>query len=85
MYPCTVYSEPDGWEIFTDPLVERVFYSLVDNAIRYATTLTEIRRSAYETPDGLVITVEDNGVGIAQEVQGTDLRKGVREIHRSQP
>lgn len=64
---CTVYSSPDGWEIFTDPFVERVFYLLVDNAIRYATTLTEIRRSAYETPDGLVITVEDNGVGIAQE------------------
>ena len=62
-----MYSEPDGWEIFTDPLVDRVFYTLVDNALRYATTLTEIRRSAYETPDGLVITVEDNGVGIAQE------------------
>jgi len=65
--PVAVHSEPDGWEVFTDPLIERVFYLLVDNAIRYATTLTEIRRSAYEIPDGLVITVEDNGVGIAQE------------------
>jgi signal transduction histidine kinase len=73
--PCTVYSEPDGWEIFTDPLVERVFSLLVDNAIRHATTLTEIRRSAYETPEGLVITVEDNGVGIAQEHKERIFRK----------
>ncbi|MFA7693959.1 MAG: PAS domain S-box protein [Methanoregula sp.] len=65
--PVAVYSDPDGWEIFTDPLVERVFYTLVDNALRYGTTLTEIRRSAYETPGGLVIVIEDNGVGIAQE------------------
>jgi len=73
--PCAVYSEPDGWEIFTDPLVERVFSSLIDNAIRHATTLTEIRRCAYETPEGLVITVEDNGVGIAHEHKERIFRK----------
>lgn len=65
--PVTVYSEPDGWEIFTDPLIERVFYTLVDNAFRYGTTLTVVRRTAYETPGGLVIVIEDDGVGIAQE------------------
>jgi len=60
-------STPDGWEIFTDPLIDRVFYTLVDNAFRHGTTLTEIRRSAYETPDGLVVVIEDNGIGIAQD------------------
>ncbi len=63
----SVASIPDGWEIFTDPLIDRVFYTLVDNAFHYGTTLTEIRRTAYETPKGLVVVIEDNGIGIARE------------------
>jgi signal transduction histidine kinase len=74
--PFAVHSEPDGWEVFTDPLIERVFYTLVDNALRYGTTLTEIRRSAYETPGGLVVVIEDNGVGIAQEYKERIFEKG---------
>jgi PAS domain S-box-containing protein len=74
--PVAVHSDPDGWEVFTDPLVERVFYTLVDNALRYGTTLTEIRRSAYETPGGLVVVIEDNGVGIAQEYKERIFEKG---------
>ena len=74
--PVAVHSELDGWEIFTDPLVERVFYTLVDNALRYGTTLTEIRRCAYETTEGLVVVIEDNGVGIAQEYKERIFEKG---------
>jgi len=65
--PVEVYSRPDRWEIFAVPLVEKVLHTIVDNALRHGTTLTEIRRNAYETPEGLVISVEDNGIGIAQD------------------
>ncbi|MEN6395837.1 MAG: PAS domain S-box protein [Methanoregula sp.] len=65
--PVEVHSGPDRWEIFAVPLVERVFHTMVDNALRHGATLTEIRRRAYETPEGLVIIVEDNGIGIAQD------------------
>lgn len=55
-----------GLEIFGDPMLEKVFYNLVDNALRYGgDNLSEIHISRRETPDGLVITIEDNGVGIA--------------------
>ena len=60
-------SHQDGWEICADPLIDRVFSMLVDNAFRYGTTVTEIRRSAHESPGGLVVIIEDNGIGIAQD------------------
>ncbi|ABS55158.1 multi-sensor signal transduction histidine kinase [Methanoregula boonei 6A8] len=62
-----VSSSPDSWEIFADPLIDRVFSTLVDNAFRYGATLTKIQRSAHESPEGLVVVIEDNGIGIAQE------------------
>jgi PAS domain S-box-containing protein len=76
VHPGAFSSTPDGWEIFADPLIERVFYALVDNAFRHGTTLTEIRRSACETPDGLVIAIEDNGIGIAQVDKQRVFEKG---------
>src|SRR5208337_3861973 len=39
--PSGSFSSPlDRWEVFTDPLIDRVFYTLVDNAFRHGTTLT---------------------------------------------
>ena len=55
-------------EVFADPMLEKVFYNLVDNAIRHGgKTLSEIRISAREDSTGLCITVEDNGAGIVDE------------------
>jgi PAS domain S-box-containing protein len=72
----TVYSEPDGWEIYADPLLEKVFYNIIDHALKCGMTLTEIRRRSYEFPEGLVITIEDNGVGIPQENKERIFAKG---------
>ena len=58
--------ETGGAEIFADLLAAKVFYNLIDNALRYGgETMTEIRITAAETPDGLVLTVQDDGAGIA--------------------
>ncbi|NMB79711.1 MAG: PAS domain S-box protein [Methanomicrobiales archaeon] len=55
-----------GLEVFADPLLEKVFYNLFDNAIRYgAKNEITIRVTSEERPEGLVITCEDNGEGIA--------------------
>ncbi|HXX54883.1 MAG TPA: ATP-binding protein [Methanoregula sp.] len=52
-------------EIYADPLFEKVFYNLIDNALRYGgDAMTEIRISSREGPEGLVITCEDDGAGI---------------------
>jgi signal transduction histidine kinase len=59
-----IQSDCGGFEIFADPLLERVFYNLVENAVQYAGKITTIRISATESPDDLVIRIEDDGIGI---------------------
>jgi signal transduction histidine kinase len=59
-----IQSDPDGFEIFADPLLERVFYNLVENAVQYGDRATIIRLTSDESADKLVIKIEDNGIGI---------------------
>jgi PAS domain S-box-containing protein len=55
-------------EIYADSLFEKVFYNLIDNALKYGgETMTTIRISSLETDAGLVIACEDDGTGIPGE------------------
>jgi signal transduction histidine kinase len=66
-----------GVEIFADLLVSKVFYNLIDNALRYGgPSMTEIRITAAEGPDNLVITVQDDGAGIAEKDREKLFTKG---------
>jgi PAS domain S-box-containing protein len=57
-----------GTELFSDPLVEKIFYNLIDNALRHGGgTLTHIRFFSEETDAGLMLVCEDDGVGISRE------------------
>ena len=57
-----------GREIFADPLLEKVFFNLIDNALKYGgNKMTVIRTTTKETDSGLVISVDDDGVGISEE------------------
>jgi PAS domain S-box-containing protein len=58
---------PAGMELFAEPLIFKVFYNLMDNAVQYGETLTHIRFYTESRPGELVIICEDNGVGIASE------------------
>jgi PAS domain S-box-containing protein len=55
-------------QILADPLLEKVFYNLIDNAIRYGgEKMTTIRVSSRECKEGLVIIFEDDGIGISPD------------------
>ena len=56
-----------GLVIYADPLIEKVFYNLMENSIRHGEHVTAMVFSCHETPEGLVIVYTDNGVGIAAE------------------
>jgi PAS domain S-box-containing protein len=56
-----------GTEIFADPLISKVFFNLVDNALRHGGAITEIRFSVEERGGDRVIVCADNGGGIAAE------------------
>jgi len=54
--------------VYADPLFEKVFYNLIDNALKYGgESMTSIRVTSQETGAGLVITCEDDGAGIASK------------------
>jgi len=55
-------------EVYADPLFEKVFYNLIDNALRYGGEgLSAIRVRSSETGDGLVLVCEDDGAGICDQ------------------
>jgi signal transduction histidine kinase len=55
-----------GLEVYADPLLEKVFYNLIDNSLHYGgDTLTTIRVTTGEQGESLRIIVEDDGDGIS--------------------
>jgi PAS domain S-box-containing protein len=55
---------PAGREVYADPLIVKVFYNLLDNAVRYGQKITAIRFSLLEHDGKAVIVCEDDGVGV---------------------
>jgi signal transduction histidine kinase len=56
---------PENIEVFGDRLhLGNVFRNLLDNALKYSPSAPEIRISAHEHPKGMLIEVQDNGLGI---------------------
>lgn len=58
---------PAGAEIFADPLIEKVIFNLIDNALRYGMRLNVIRFGFERREQYAVLTCEDDGVGIPEE------------------
>jgi signal transduction histidine kinase len=63
-------------EIFSDPLIEKVFYNLMENSIRYGEHVTQMDFSVAETEDGIILTYADNGVGITADDKKKLFQKG---------
>jgi signal transduction histidine kinase len=67
----------ENLEIYADFLLSKVFYNLFENSIRHGERVTKISVSFDTKPDGSgVVIVEDNGVGIHDEVKPKIFTKG---------
>lgn len=64
-------------EIYADPMVEKVFYNLVDNAIRYGGSVTKIRFFLLVSDEGFTLVCEDDGVGIPDDQKVQIFKHGV--------
>jgi len=59
----------EGLEIYADPLLENVFFTLAENIVLHGITATEIALWYRETPEGLTLVFEDNGIGIPDDMK----------------
>ncbi|MGC9435905.1 MAG: sensor histidine kinase [Methanomicrobiales archaeon] len=72
-----VSTDTGALEIFADPMLEKVFFNLFDNAIRHGEHVTEISVTCREDEGGnVVVAVEDDGVGVPAEMKEQIFMKG---------
>jgi PAS domain S-box-containing protein len=62
--------------ILADPLLERVFYNLVDNTAVHGEDATRIRFGVATRGDGITLIYEDNGVGVPAADKEEIFRRG---------
>ncbi len=63
----TLSSDVQEIEVYADHLLIRVFDNLLDNSIRHGEHVSKIHISCTKTPAGVVLTWEDDGVGVKPE------------------
>jgi len=60
--------EMEDIEIYADPFLPRIFYSLLNNSLIYGgDSLTTIRLRSLHTPEKILLVYEDNGAGVPFE------------------
>lgn len=55
---------PVGAEMFADPLIVKVFFNLMDNAVRYGKKISRIRFSVEGQNSDYIVVCEDDGDGV---------------------
>jgi PAS domain S-box-containing protein len=64
-------------EVYADPLFEKVIYNLLDNAVRYADSATQLTISSRKSDKGLILVSEDNGVGVPLDQKERIFKRGI--------
>jgi PAS domain S-box-containing protein len=65
----TIEKDVDNLEIFADTLLEKVFFNIIDNALRHGKKETRILISTRQTSEDLTIFCQDNGIGVAEGIK----------------
>ena len=60
--------EEISFDVLGGPLLEELFYNLVENSIKHA-HCSKIKISGYQEDEKIIVTVEDNGKGIPEKVR----------------
>ena len=63
-------------EIFADPMIGKVFYNLIDNALRHGDHVARIRFFSRQEGDAMILVCEDDGIGIPDRDKPQIFSKG---------
>lgn len=58
---------PPDIQVFADPIIRKVFSTLIENAVRHAGPLTRIQFSCLKAEPHIIIVYEDDGIGIPRD------------------
>ena len=67
---------PAGTEVFADPLIVKVCFNLIENAVRYGKKITTIRFSVLKHHEDTIIICEDDGAGVPADVKEKIFERG---------
>ncbi|MBT8508342.1 hypothetical protein AZH53_07980 [Methanomicrobiaceae archaeon CYW5] len=73
----TVRTDVDDVEVYADPMLEKVFYNLLDNAVRHGNGVTTVTVSFREENGAGIIVVEDDGSGVPEGEKERIFERGV--------
>ena len=62
-------------EVYADPLLEKVFYNLIENSLRHGEQVTEIEILSESVNDGIDIIIKDDGTGIPEDKKSQIFRR----------
>ncbi len=62
-----ILNEAENLELYADPVIEKVFWHLIDNSAKHGKKVTEIRITTRESASGCILVYQDNGIGIPEE------------------
>ena len=65
----TLSDDTGGVEVYADRMMEKVFFHLVDNAVKYGGKIRTIRFSCEESFEELHLICEDDGIGIPPDAK----------------
>lgn len=74
--PVKVEEECGDLELFSDPLIERIIYNLIDNSLAHGERATRIKFRFRQDGEVGVLTCEDDGIGIPVEDKAHIFEKG---------
>jgi len=72
-----INSLPARTTVFADQLIVKVFFNLIDNAVRYGGKITNIRFSARIHNGDFIIACEDDGDGVPSEEKEKIFQRGL--------
>ncbi len=75
-----IINEVKDLELFAEPVIEKVFWHLIDNSARHGQTVTGIRISGSESGSGFTLIYEDNGIGIPEAMKGDLFTKNFGKV-----
>ena len=72
----TINIEVEGIEVYADPMIERVFYNLMENSLRHGERVRRITVTNHQVDGSMKLVFQDDGKGVYPEEKDLIFKRG---------